>query len=161
MNRKHNRRWLLAGVLAVSTTTLFTATAQAQQVEGHFTLPFAVRWGIATLPAGNYTFAARSTGEPFILTVRGSGTNAMIMAQGHNTLTGNRSSLHITWVGNQAVVSALQLAPCGATFSYRSHYRTLTPEEASIHPPGEAGASGANAAAQTTLAEIPVKLRKQ
>jgi hypothetical protein len=155
MNRKQNRKWLLAALLTVSSTTFFTATAHAQQVEGHFAVPFTVRWGTATLPAGNYSFTARSSADPFILTVRGNGTSAMIMAQGRSSLTGDRSSLRVTWVGNQAVVSALQLAPCGATFSYRSRYRMLTLEEASNRAPAK---TGAGATAQATFAEIPMKV---
>ena len=157
MNRKQNRQWLLAALLAVSSTTLFTATAHAQQVEGHFTLPFTAHWGAVTLPAGNYTFIAPSA-DPFIVTVRGNGTTAMIMAQGRNTLTGNRSSLRVTWVGNQAVVSALQLAPCGLTLFYGSRYRTLELEEASNRAPAKAGAGVTGAMAQATLMEIPMKV---
>jgi len=131
MNRKQNSKWLLAALLAVSSATLFTPAAHAQQVEGHFTLPFAVHWGTAILAPGNYTFRGASSAEPFILTVHGNGTTAMIMAQGHSRLAGSRSSLLITRLGTQAVVSALQLAPYGATFSYRSSYRAPVQEEAS------------------------------
>ena len=130
MNRKRNRQWLLAALLAISSTTLTTATAQAQQVAGHFTLPYAVHWGSATLPAGDYTFTAPSSVEPFILRVRGKGAAAMIMAQTRSTVTGDRSSLRVTRVGNQAVVSALQLAPYGLAFSYPNPYRKLARAEA-------------------------------
>jgi hypothetical protein len=38
----------------------FTAAANAQSVTGRFTLPYEVRWGTATLPAGEYTITMDS-----------------------------------------------------------------------------------------------------
>jgi hypothetical protein len=159
MNRKQNRKWLLTTFLAVSSTTLFNAAAQAQAVAGAFTLPCTVRWGPATLPAGHYTFAARTSNNPFILTVRGEGASAMIMAGGRSTLIGNHSSLRITRVGNQAVVSSLQLAPYGVSFEYGNRHRPVI--EAANRPSSKTGAVGANAVAQAAVFEIPMAVSGQ
>ncbi|MGA8598067.1 MAG: hypothetical protein WB676_25400 [Bryobacteraceae bacterium] len=156
MNRKQNRKWLFTTFLAVSSTTLFTGTAQAQHVAGSFTLPFTVHWGLATLPPGNYTFSARSTASPFILRVNGAGTSAMIRADGQNTLAGSHSSLLITREGNRATVSSLQLAPYGATFHYTSGRRPLRQEEALNRSAGNPKTVGASAAAQVAAAKIPI-----
>jgi hypothetical protein len=157
MNRKWNRKRLLTALLAISSTTLFTAAAQAQHVEGSFTLPYTVHWGLATLPAGNYTFEAPSSSEPFILTVRGKGTSAMIMAQGRTTLTANGSSLQIANEGNGAVVSSLQLAPYGLIFQYGSHRRRAVEMEAS----NRGSASSTNAVARTTFIDVPTKVARR
>jgi hypothetical protein len=157
MNRKWNRKRLLTALLAISSTTLFTAAAQAQRVAGSFTLPYTVHWGLATLPAGNYTFEAPSSSEPFILTVHGKGTSAMIMAQGRSTLAANGSALRIANQGNGAVVSSLQLAPYGLTFQYRSHGRRPVEIEAS----NRRSASGANAVAQTTLVKVATQVARR
>ena len=160
MNRKQNRRWLLTAFLAVSSTTLFTAAAQAQQIAGSFTLPYAVHWGPAELPAGHYTFAARTSNNPFILTVRGKQTSAMIMAQSRNTLAGNRSSLHITRVGNQTIVASLQLAPYGVSFEYGNRRRPPVLEAAS-RTSGGADATGASTIAQAANFEVPLAVSGQ
>jgi hypothetical protein len=159
MNFKQNRKWLLTMALAVASATLFTATAQAQQVAGAFTLPCAVRWGVATLPAGHYTFTARSSIDPFLLTVRGRGTNAIIMAVSRNMVAGSRSSLSITRDGNQAVVSSLQLAPYGVSFNYGKRYRRVV--EAANRPPGKTGSIPTTALAQATAIEIPIAVSWQ
>jgi hypothetical protein len=157
MNRKWNQKWLLTTLLAISSTTLFTAAAQAQRVEGSFTLPYTVHWGLATLPAGNYTFEAPSSSEPFILTVRGEGTSAMIMSQGRTTLTANRSSLQIANEGSGAIVSSLQLAPYGLTFQYGSHRCRAVEMEAS----NRRSASSTNAVVRTTFVDVPTKVARR
>ena len=49
-------------MLAILALTMcaFTATANAQSVTGRFTLPYEVRWGVATLPAGEYMITVDS-----------------------------------------------------------------------------------------------------
>ncbi len=155
MNRKQTRKWLLTTFLAVSSTTLFAAAAQAQRVAGSFTLPYTVHWGIATLPPGNYTFAARPTARPFILTVRGQGTVAMILSQGQNTMAGSHSSLTIMREGNRATVSSLQLAPYGLSFDYGNR-RAFLQEEALNRPAGKPKTAGTSATAQVAATKIPI-----
>jgi hypothetical protein len=54
---------LLLGVLVA--TFVFTAAANAQpSFAGKFTLPYAVRWGQAVLPAGDYVIRMDSTASP-------------------------------------------------------------------------------------------------
>lgn len=160
MNRKQNRKWLLTIFLAVFSTTPFTAAAQDQRVAGAFTLPCTVRWGAATLPAGHYTFAARTSNNPFILTVRGEKASAMIMAGGRSTLAGHRSSLRITRAGNQAVVSSLQLASYGVSFEYGKQHRPVT-EETANRPAGSNRALSTKSIAQAAVFEIPMAVSGQ
>ena len=157
MNRKQTRKWLLTSLLAVSSTTLFAASAQAQVIKGSFTLPCAVHWGAVMLPAGNYTFAAPSSNTPFILTVRNGKKASMIMERGRDTQIGNRSSLQITREGGQAVVSSLQLAPYGLRFEYgKRHPRPA--EVASNYPSSKGGPATTKAIAQASVIEIPIRV---
>jgi hypothetical protein len=158
MNRKQNPRWLFTALLAIGSTTLFSAAAQAQRIDGSFKLLYTVHWGLATLPAGDYTFEARSSSEPFLLTIRGEGTGAVIMAQGRSSFRGTGSALQIMKHGNQAVVSSLQLAPYGLTFNYISHHRGTVQEEAFNGSSGTAGTSSKNTVAWATLVDVPARV---
>lgn len=62
--------WLAPGVLS------------AQDYKGTFTVPFELKWGRATLPAGEYSLKLDTAVAPNIVTVRGEGSNAMIMTNG-------------------------------------------------------------------------------
>jgi hypothetical protein len=158
MNRKRNPRWVLATAFAISSTTLFTAAAQAQNVAGSFTLPYAAHWGSVALAAGHYTFSAPSSVEPFLVTVRGEGTTAMIMAQGRRMLKGDQSSLQLIVEGNQAVVSSLQLAPYGLTFTYGLSHRPPVQVEASNRPSEKTRRSGTDTVARATIIDVPAKV---
>lgn len=160
MNRKSNWKWLLTTLLAVSSTTLSPAVAHAQQIKGSFTLPYTIHWGTATLPAGHYTFAAQSSRIPFLLTVRGERTSMVIMMQSQSTPAGNRSTLSLTRVGNQTVVSALQLAPYGARFEYGNRHRRLA-QEAANYLSGTNEATPTNIIAQASTLEIPMALGRR
>lgn len=101
MNCKNYRNRLLAAFLASSSTTLFPATARAQQIAGKFTLPFAVHWGQVALPPGDYQFTAPSSSDPLILTVRGKTTAFMTMARSRTPTKANANYLQLTRIGNR------------------------------------------------------------
>lgn len=149
MNRKQNRGWLFATLLAISSATVLTTGVHAQQIGGSFTRPYTVDWGLATLPPGHYTLAPDSQSNPFMLRVRGAGTTMFILAHGKRRLTGERSSLHILRRGNEAAVSSLDLAYCGTTFQYATHLPPQIKEEQ------------ASKVAQADLIEIPVTVSGQ
>lgn len=132
MNRKQNRSWLLTALLAISSATVLATGVHAQQIEGSFTLPYAVHWGLATLPPGRYTLLSESRSNPFMLRVRGAGTTAIIMSHGKRRLTGERSALHIVRHGNQAAVASLDLAYRGTTFEYATHLPRQIEEKSKI-----------------------------
>lgn len=158
MNRKQNRNWLLATLLAVSSTTLLAGTAQAEEVNGSFTLPYTVHWGAATLPAGHYSFGAKSSANPFMVTVRGEGKAAMIMARGSSLQGKGQSSLRVVREGNQVFVSSLQLAPYGMTFEYGPGPRRHVEIEASNRSTGKPPERNTRTVAQARVIEIPLAL---
>ena len=52
---KSVRSYIMIGCLAIA-AVVNAGLASAQVVTGQFRLPFAAHWGMATLPAGDYTF---------------------------------------------------------------------------------------------------------
>ncbi len=156
MNRNQKRRWLLTTLFAVSATTFFSVAAQAQSVEGSFTLPCTVHWGIATLPAGSYTFTGKSSSGPLVLEIRGQAGTVMVMEKGRNDARGEGSSLLLQRSGNEATVSSLRLAPYKETFIYASHHRKAVKEETSTLASNKGVATAA-----VSLIEIPLTVNGQ
>jgi hypothetical protein len=110
-----NRFALVALALSLS-----FGQAKAQSAyEGKFSLPFEAHWGIAVLPAGDYTISMQSANEPYLLYIRGEGKTAIIMANAASTKTVSDDS-HLTVVntgGNQAITE-LAAGQLGLIFDY-------------------------------------------
>ena len=121
---KSVRSYTMIGCLAV-VAALSAGLASAQVVTGQFTLPFAANWGIATLPAGDYTFTLDHTSlEGMIKLYQGTKAVALIKCQGFNPYadrTGG-SALIVTAdrAGGSPTVRSLRLAEAGV-FSYMAH----------------------------------------
>jgi hypothetical protein len=142
----------MIGCLAVA-AALSAGLANAQNTKGNFTLPFEARWGLATLPAGDYSFKLdHATVDGTLQLYRGTKAVALIKSQGcnpNNDRTGG-SELVVTRdkAGSGPVVTALRLASSGVVFSYAPHKpkHGTAPEEreiAQIIPVGAASESGA------------------
>lgn len=72
---------LMFSVLAVA-TCLSAGTASAQPIlKGTFTLPYEVRWGMALLPAGQYTIVVDSSHSPALVSTASGSGRAYVMAQ--------------------------------------------------------------------------------
>jgi hypothetical protein len=101
---------LLAAVIA---TCVFTAAANAQpSFIGKFTLPHEVRWGQATLPAGDYFIRMDATGPGIVRSANGAKTvflNPPIVADSER----GGSYLTITTQGNERTVRSLNLPEIG------------------------------------------------
>jgi hypothetical protein len=63
------RKFLYAGMLALTTLSLAPALASAQETRGQFTLTHSVLWQKATVPAGEYTFNFKGEGPTGVLTL--------------------------------------------------------------------------------------------
>ena len=108
--------------LAVSAVLLFAGVASAQDVSaGSFTLPVETRWGLATLPPGNYTYRLPSAALPAVVIVSGQGQKVMIMVTAGTSQhdVSDRSSLTLIRGGQKAFVRSFDLGHLGTTFYYR------------------------------------------
>ena len=101
-------------VLGVLVAGFNLKPASAQTFQGKFTLPSEARWGLATLPAGEYTFTL-DTNYPAKFTV-GCGTRnvALIPAQRSSHSTSGRSEMAL----ENGTVREVSLPQIGKIFVY-------------------------------------------
>jgi len=109
-------------VLALAGAFIFAgiASAQAPAYKGQFTLPFDAKWGLATLPAGDYTFTLDSSALPAMIKIeQGTRNVALVMAQNTETSDASKASeLVVTRSGGYARIRVLHLAELGTDFAY-------------------------------------------
>jgi hypothetical protein len=104
------------------------SSARAQSVQGSFELPVTVHWGIATLPAGHYTFTIDDMTAPFTLRVTGKEKSAAIMASGgfdlsqllENSPSDAQQKLSLVETRKGWAVSALKLPKLGVALYYKT-----------------------------------------
>jgi hypothetical protein len=103
--------------LALSSSS---GVAKAQSAyEGKFALPFEAHWGIAVLPAGDYTISMQSANAPYFLYIRGEGKTAIIMANTANTKTvSDDSHLSVVNTGGSQAITELEAGQLGLIFVY-------------------------------------------
>ena len=114
-------------VLALLASCLGAASAKAQEFNGKFTLPFEARWGVATLPAGSYSFTVDQTMSGGSLVVVGEKVRAIIRGQGHNPKMGESSALILRSEKGVYTVRELRMADIGVVLYYGpQHHKRLT-----------------------------------
>jgi len=140
-----NRKpWVIGLVLGVLVVGLTSKPASAQVFRGKFTLPSEVRWGMATLPAGDYSFGLDKKGMDGLVTVyRGARPVAIIPHQGANDPKQERSLI----VVEAGRVRELSLPQIGETLCFAAHNPThrAAPQEkelAQAIPVTAVGAAG-------------------
>ncbi len=108
---------LILGVLLA--TCVFTAAANAQpSFEGRFTLPYAVQWNHAALPAGEYFIQLNANGAPALIYAASTGnsvnTGAPMVADSEK----GAAHLTITIRGNERKVRSLNLPRIGKSLVF-------------------------------------------
>jgi hypothetical protein len=115
---KFNRVFVIAAfALAAVCASAVPASAQAVY-QGSFTLPHAVRWQTATLPAGNYTFRLESLATPARLIVKGANGSQFVSAIVCDEKISEQSMLIVENRGNSSSVRELRLADIGRALRY-------------------------------------------
>ena len=115
---KFNRVFVIAAfALAAVCASAVPASAQAVY-QGSFTLPHAVRWQTATLPAGNYTFRLESLATPARLIVKGANGSQFVSAIVCDEKISEQSMLIVENRGNSSSVRELRLAGIGRALRY-------------------------------------------
>jgi hypothetical protein len=106
------------GLIAVCASA---SVASAQNAfKGKFTLPEDVRWGNASLPAGDYTMSVKSIGLPVLVTLEGSNGGTFIMTGVTDKRDlGGSSNLTIERRNGDRFVSKLYLADFGMELKYQ------------------------------------------
>jgi hypothetical protein len=93
--------------------------ASAQTMAGKFTLPYEAHWGLATLPAGTYSFAVEGIGrEARVRVLRGAETVAYMLNQGFDTTPSRSISLTVARSSAGNFVRDLSLPEIGQVFHY-------------------------------------------
>lgn len=139
-NRKLSVHWLL--VMGVLVAGLNAKPASAQVLQGKFTLPSEARWGLATLPAGDYSFKLdRGSVQPLVAVYRGARCVALILPSGTRDTTSDRAEI----VLQGGIVRELSLPQIRETVRFPAHNprHRIAPEEsqvAQIIPVAVAGA---------------------
>lgn len=112
---------LFASVLLF--TGLSTGPASAQgQFQGKFTLPYEVRWGRATLPAGDYQLAFVDNTLGTLLAIRDAKTLRMVALEPVSDREDSHQGASVLLVGThgkQRIVYSLTIAELGESFVYQ------------------------------------------
>jgi hypothetical protein len=110
MNRTTRFTTIGAILFAVLGTALSAGPLRAEDLTGKFTLPIEVRWGGATLPAGDYTFRINPQITPFMATVSGpNGTFFINAAASSDHKFSGHSALVLARRGRTGVVREMHL----------------------------------------------------
>ncbi len=121
--RKLTTAKLLGAALAL--TTLFAAANlhATPTYKGKFSLPYEVRWGGATIPAGEYFLRVDYVAAVTLVTIQEAKSNKTIAILRVPSLEGSNnkqegSALLIAGRGRQRIVHSLRLAELGEVFIY-------------------------------------------
>jgi len=109
------------GVAALAMGALATSGKAQNALQGKFTLPFETRWGGATLPAGDYTFALPSTVSPHRIYIWGAAANAIVMSGVSDyKVASSQAQLNLVEIGGVETVTTFEVPELGLTFTYAS-----------------------------------------
>jgi hypothetical protein len=105
--------------LTVVLGCLSAGAAQAQSYTASLSLPHEVRWGAATLPAGDYRLAMDSVAGPLSVIDASGRIRALLHGSQDSPTATQPASLLITRDGNVRTVRSLNCPAWGAKFVYR------------------------------------------
>ncbi len=109
---------LVAFTLLVALLVPNVVKAQTS-AQGKFTLPFETRWGLATLPAGDYSFRMESSSSPQVIHIWGQEQTVLVTSAGiSREKTAEHSALIIVRHGKRGTVRAFYLEHLGLTLNY-------------------------------------------
>lgn len=94
------------------------ASAQTGVFSGRFTLPYQVRWGQATLPAGNYSIQLSSIHSPATIHSMDGKIAAFVFTGRSGDSEKGPSSLTIVTLGNEQRVASMNLPQAGVSLVY-------------------------------------------
>jgi hypothetical protein len=136
MRTKRNpiRVVLYAAALLVACSFGSRANAQSQ-IQGKFTLPYAVQWGKASLPPGDYVFTFTQGLSPNLLSIRDAKSLRGVAYEPTSIRQDDKgeSALLISVRGKRHVVRSLSIAELGEAFVFPSAQRRERATEEARH----------------------------
>ncbi len=112
------RYWFSCLALALAASCC-VGPANAQVSTGKFSLPFEAHWGLATLPAGDYSFKLERGGPSGMLHVySGKKAVALVITQSCNPLADEGNTLLVAPVHGKRFIRELRLGQTGFVFYY-------------------------------------------
>jgi hypothetical protein len=127
MIMKSVRKFAYVGMLALSSLTLTSTFASAQNARGTFTLTHNVRWQNVAVPAGDYKFSVELRGPSEMLTlskVSGASSGYMILVNDADTnapggaATSENGKLTLVSQSGSRYVSSMELPAIGMTLHF-------------------------------------------
>jgi hypothetical protein len=121
MKTNQSLRMVKVAVFALVTVCFGASLANAQEVQGKFTLPFEAHWGNAVLAPGSYSFRLNisNAGPDYTVVVREEDQTAtIVMAASRGPSSSGKSGLIVERHGVQKTVSCLRLAEAGLVIYY-------------------------------------------
>ena len=114
--------------------------ASAQTLVGNFSLPFEAHWGLATLPAGDYSFKVEGVGRGAIVRVfHGANTVVSLVNQGFDETPSHEISLTVVRSSTGNFVRDFSLPEIGQVLHYALHkagHGSAGPEQEIARAPG-------------------------
>lgn len=124
---KSIRKFAYASLLAVSSLTVMSGLASAQDARGGFTLTHNVLWQNVSVPAGDYKFSVELRGPSEMLTLRkvsGEGSEFMILVNDVDSVApavvafSENGKLTLVSQSGKRYVSAMELPAIGKTLHF-------------------------------------------
>jgi hypothetical protein len=113
----------LAKVLLFATlgVGLSSTLGQAQQYQGKFTLPFEARWGMVTLPPGEYSIELDTATHPYITIRHGTSGRGFVMTNAitEDTVSGHSALLAFS-TGDSYRIRMFHVEELGLTLNFNS-----------------------------------------
>jgi len=116
---QESARWMRTITLAVVLGGLSVGAAQAQSYTARVTLPYEVRWGAASLPAGDYSLALDSVAGSLRVIDASRRIRALVRGVPDSPTAKQPASLLITRDGNERTVRSLNCPVWGYKFVYK------------------------------------------
>jgi hypothetical protein len=98
---------------------LSVSPARAESVKASFTLPYAVKWGQAVLPAGPYTITVDGKGPAIVSTADGKNLALVMPVTTSRAMTDRPSALVVRSTENGRDVLFLNLREANVSYGFR------------------------------------------
>lgn len=122
--------WKHALLVAITALSLLPASAIAQDASGKFTLSRQVRWGMVTLPPGDYTYSIEYGSADTVFLRNAAGSAMIVLVASVSTADPDADRLILQNRGGEWFVSSLMLTGPGEELHFNVPKATLVAQDA-------------------------------